>query len=99
MSTILALIYKKGNTDQLKNYRPISLLNATYKIFTAILQKRLAAQLDKHLQKTQYGFRKDKSTADAIHCVRRLIDMGEQTTGTGKNTLLVTRATRLGKNI
>ena len=50
-----------------------------YKIFAAIVQTRLAKTLDKHLQKTQFGFRKDKSTADAIHLIRRMTEQGQQT--------------------
>ena len=54
----------------------ISLTNSIYKIFTAILQKRLAEHIDPYLQKTQYGFRKEKSTAHAIHIIRRIMDVG-----------------------
>ena len=71
-------IFKKGDTSNIGNYRPISLLNSTYKIFTAILVKRISQKLDKHLQKTQFGFRKNKSTADAIFLIRRLIDNAER---------------------
>ena len=39
----------------------------------------LSNTLDKHLQSTQYGFRKDKSTADAIHLIRRISEYGHQT--------------------
>ena len=65
--------------EQLENYRPITLLNTVYKIHAVILQKRLEEGLEKHIQKTQYGFRKDKSTGDAIHGIRRIIDHAEQT--------------------
>ena len=75
----VVLIYKKGDTGKYGNYRPISLLNSIYKLFTAIIQKRLANKLDEHLQKTQYGFRKNKSTADAIHIIRRITEYGQQT--------------------
>ena len=51
------LIFKKGNTNRFENYRPISLLNTLYKIFATITQIRIANQVDKHLQKNQYGFR------------------------------------------
>ena len=34
----IVLIFKKGNTRNIDNYRPISLLNAMYKIFAAILE-------------------------------------------------------------
>ncbi len=37
-------------------------------------QKRIAAGTDRHLQSTQYGFRKDKSTSDAIYLIRRIAE-------------------------
>ena len=36
--------------------------------------------MDKHLQKTQYGFRRNRGTADAIQLVRRIAEYGEKTT-------------------
>ena len=74
----LVLIFKKGDTSKLNNYRPISLLNSMYKIFTAVLQKRMSEKLDPFLQKTQYGFRRNKSTAHAVHIIRRILDLGER---------------------
>ena len=65
-------LYKKGNPDLQENYRPISLLNTYYKIFAACLQNRLAEALDSKLMKTQYGFRGNRSTIDAIFITRRL---------------------------
>ena len=82
----VVLIFKKGNKADLGNDRPISLRNATYKIYTTILQKRLAEVLDPHLQPTQYGFRRKKSTANAAHYVRRVMEKGEQT---NRKTLFV----------
>ena len=73
------LLYKKGDKTNLENYRPISLLNTHYKLFTAIIQARIAEALDEHLQSTQYGFRKKKGTAQAIHYIRRIIEKGEST--------------------
>ena len=75
----LVLIFKKGDTNNLGNYRPISLLNTIYKVLAAIIQERLAAKLEPHLQRMQFGFRKHRGTADALHCVRRIIDKGEMT--------------------
>ena len=54
-------IYKKGDTSKMENYRPISLLNSIYKIYAAIIQRRLADAIDDRLQKTQFGFRKIKA--------------------------------------
>ena len=49
------------------------------KMFAAILKNRIAEHVDPYLHKTQYGFRKDRSTNQAIHIVRRLVDLGERT--------------------
>jgi hypothetical protein len=70
----VVLIFKEGDKEDLANYRPISLLNTIYKVLAAIVQDRIATKLDKFLQKTQYGFRQKRGTADAIHYVRRMID-------------------------
>ena len=77
MKKRVVLIFKKGDSNKFENYRPISILNTPYKIFAAILQRRISRTLDRHLQKTQYGFRKDRSIADAIHLIRRVIEYGE----------------------
>ena len=55
LQATVRFIYKEGNTALLDIYRPISLLHSLYKIFTAIMQKRLAAQLDPLSQNTQSG--------------------------------------------
>ena len=74
----VVMIFKKGDSSKLDNYRPISLLNAIYKIFTAILVKRKEQNMDKNLHATQYGFRKNKSTNNALFLIRRIIDIGER---------------------
>ena len=45
-------------------------------MFAAILQRRISQTLDKHLQRTQFGFRKNRSTIDALQYVRRIAEMG-----------------------
>ena len=76
----IVLIYKQGDTNKYGNYIPISLLNSMYKLFAAVIQKRLASKLDRHLQKTQYGFRANRSTSDALYNIRRIMEYGEKTT-------------------
>jgi len=84
-------IFKKGDSSNLENYRPISLLNTFTIFFAAIIQKRISNTIDEHIQNTQYGFRKGKSAKQAIHLIRRLIDIGEKTrkTATSEETILL----------
>ena len=51
-----------------------------YKIFAIVVHKRVAAGIDPWLHRTQYGFRKAKSTQHAIHIIRRILEEGESTT-------------------
>ena len=45
-----------------------------YKIYTRLLAARLTDAIEPLLRKSQYGFRRHRSTAYAIHIVRRTID-------------------------
>ena len=74
----VVLIFKKGNSADISNYRPISLLNTITKLFAAILKKRIEAGTENLMNKTQFGFRKNESTSHAILFIRRIIDLGER---------------------
>ena len=74
----IASIFKKGDPAKLENYRPIALLQILYKILAALLKYRLVDGVDPWLLKTQFGFRKKKSTAQAIFIARRLMDLAER---------------------
>ena len=66
------------DTRSLANYRPISLTNVAYKIFASMLQSRLASFLDSRIRPTQFGFRKNCSTTQPIHVLRRLLEIHER---------------------
>ena len=70
----VASIYKKGNPAKQENYRPISLLCSLYKVMTAIIQTRLEHGIENEIQPTQYGFRRGRSTINAVHAIRRIMD-------------------------
>lgn len=47
-------ICKKGDIDDPSNYRLISLLNSTYKIFASLVRGRIQKAVDNKLSETQY---------------------------------------------
>ena len=77
-SADIVLLHKKGSKSEVKNYRPISLLSHTYKIFMKILQKRLERQLDDNQTREQAGFRKGYSTMDHIHVMNQMIEKSQE---------------------
>ena len=62
-------LHKQGNTDDPSNYRPISILPCSAKIFEKLLHKRLIKFFTKHneISPTQYDFQENISTTHAIH--------------------------------
>ena len=53
-------------------------LQTFYKIIASLIKERIDAGLDEFMHKTQYGFRRARSTAQAIFLARRLMDMSER---------------------
>jgi hypothetical protein len=66
--SVVKPIYKNGTKEDANNYRPITLVPALSNVLEKVLANQLIAFLDKHniLNKSQFGFRKNKSTNDAI---------------------------------
>ena len=73
-ATVVTL-FKKGSTALPENYRPISLLSVTYKLFAALLLLRLqVGGVESRLRESSYGFRASRSTTDPIFIAKRLIE-------------------------
>ena len=53
---LITLLYKKGDRDDPRNYRPITLLNTDYKILTKVLVSRLKKVMDEFVSAPQTGF-------------------------------------------
>lgn len=62
-------VFKKGEVDNVNNYRPISILSQFNKIFEQLINSRLTKYLEKYnlLSDKQFGFRKNYSTTYAIN--------------------------------
>ena len=68
------ILYKKGDRRDIKNYRPISLLAHSYKIFTRLLESRIEVQLDANQPREQAGFRRAYSTRDHLQALNQVIE-------------------------
>ena len=55
-SGLISVLYKKGEREDPRNYRPISLLNNDYKIFTRILTERMNEAVVQFVSVQQNGF-------------------------------------------
>ena len=73
---IIALFHKGGNKarDNLDNWRPISLLNADYKLITKALAARLATVVPKIVGESQVGFVKGRNVANLIREIDDILE-------------------------
>ena len=71
-------ITQKRERRYIKNYRPVSLLSHTYKLFTRAVQKRMERVLDENQPREQAGFRKKYSTVDHLQALNQVIEKSEE---------------------
>ena len=72
--SIIVPIHKKGDKTDCNNYRGISLLPTTYKIFSHILLSRLIPYAKEIIVDYQCGFRRNRPTTDHIFCIRQVLE-------------------------
>ena len=66
-------LYIRRTIKQTSSYSGISLLTTTYKILSNILLSRLTPYGEEIIGDHQGGFRRDRSTADHIFCIRQIL--------------------------
>lgn len=73
--SVITPVHKGGNKDDINNYRPISVLPSISKILEKLINNRLLKYFEKFnfLSSSQYGFRKGKSTEDAVLALSSLV--------------------------
>lgn len=80
-------LFKKGDTENVNNYRPVSQLSVFSKIFERVFHNRLLSYISKNslLSPNQHGFSKSKSTETAMYeyleAVLKALDDREHATG------------------
>jgi ribonuclease HI/exonuclease III len=67
-------IYKKKDPDDAANYRPITLLNTDYKIYTKALSLRLADAVPEIINTDQAGFIRNRNIFDQVKTTKLVID-------------------------
>ena len=81
--SILSLIFKKGDTSKIKNYRPISLTNTDYKLLAHVLVNHLHKVLHKIISYDQTGYMKKRYIGNNIRKVLDTIEYLNRTNNSG----------------
>ncbi|XP_070020613.1 uncharacterized protein [Nicotiana sylvestris] len=71
-STMVPLYKNKGDIQICNNYRGIKLLSHTMKVWERVVETRLRMTVS--VSDNQFGFMSGRSTTEAIHFVRRLVE-------------------------
>jgi len=66
-------IYKKNDRTEISNYRPITVLNADYKIFTRVLTNRLSKVAPYLIHPDQAGFMKQRRIEDQTDLIQLMV--------------------------
>ena len=67
---VLTLIYKKGDRNQIKNYRPRSLTNIDYKILAFTLSQRIKKVIPSIISDDQTAYVKSRYIGQNIRLIK-----------------------------
>ena len=67
---ILVLLFKKSDSKDINNYRPIILLPVIYKIWATIISKRISLILNLLTNEQQCAYKTNRSTQDLIYFIK-----------------------------
>ncbi|GBG87825.1 hypothetical protein CBR_g45981 [Chara braunii] len=72
--TTIVLLYKKRSIEEIRNWRPISLLSASYKLYAKVLANRVAVVLPFIVHSTQTGFVPRRQILVNVIMVRQIME-------------------------
>ena len=71
---IIVKIPKKGDVTECGNWRGITLISVSCKVFGRVIIDRIRNGVDNKLRKEQAGFRRERSTVEQIFILRNIIE-------------------------
>ena len=72
VSTLIPLFKSKGDAQVCGSYKGIKLLSHTMKLWKRVIEKRIRREIV--IRENQFGFMPGRSTTEAIHLLRRLME-------------------------
>ncbi|KAG2228473.1 hypothetical protein INT48_003130, partial [Thamnidium elegans] len=88
LETCISLLPKKGDLTDIKNWRPISLINTDAKVFTRILNTRIVVCADTLVTPLQSGFLHNRFIADNGLMMKLIMDYASSSGSTAIGLLL-----------
>ncbi len=82
----ISLLYKKGQRDDPRNYRPITLLQTAYKIYTRVLTRRMRDVVHQFVTNAQKGFVPKAFIAECTMLLNLVEDLLQLAVATGMPT-------------
>jgi len=72
-SVVIPIYKNKGDAQSCGNYRGIKLLSHTMKLWERVIEARIRRETQ--VTVNQFGFMPGRSTTEAIHILRRMMEM------------------------
>jgi len=85
--SVLSLIYKKGDREDISNYRPISLTNVDYRILSFVLSTRLQSVIGSIINHDQTAYIKTRYMGYNVRVIQDIVDHYRES---GKGGILFT---------
>ena len=75
---VISLLYKQGDRDNIKNWRPITLLNLDYKIIAKVFAERLKKVLPSLIGSDQKAFIAGRQITETVRLIQDIIDKADE---------------------
>ncbi len=75
VSSITCIFKNKGSRSEAENYRGLSIMSTFSKVLTHLVIARIRNAYEKLISNSQFGFRSNRSTTDAIFILQNAINM------------------------